>query len=272
MADTGLGTVADLLGTKHAAEVISAREDEPVRVVVSRLKAHGISQLPVVDAGGALVGAVAGHAVDRFRDESASGDATQSIGFTIGVIVLGAKMAKADGVVSEAEIATFRRLFKVPPEEERNVARLFDQARRDADGYEPYARQIARLLKDRPAVLEELLNCLFHIAAADGRPGAAEMVFLRNVADIFDLGEAVFARIGATHAGAEDRDPYAVLGVARSASISEIRSRYRELARENHPDRLVAQGLPAEFVRTATVRMAAINAAYDTIVKSAAPA
>ena len=59
MADTGLGTVADLLGTKHAAEVISAREDEPVRVVVSRLKAHGISQLPVVDAGGALVGAVA---------------------------------------------------------------------------------------------------------------------------------------------------------------------------------------------------------------------
>lgn len=221
---------------------------------------------------GALVGAVAGHAVDRFRDETGTGDATQSIGFTIGVIVLGAKMAKADGVVTEAEIATFRRLFKVPPEEERNVARLFDQARRDADGYEPYARQIARLLRDRPAVLQELLNCLFHIAAADGRPGAAEMAFLRNVADIFGIEPEAFERIGAAHAGIEQRDPYAVLGVSRSATMTEIRARYRQLARDNHPDRLVAQGLPAEFVTTATARMAAINAAYDRIVKSAAPA
>ena len=221
---------------------------------------------------GALVGAVAGHAVDRFREEPASGDATQSIGFTIGVIVLGAKMAKADGVVTEAEIATFRRLFKVPPEEERNVARLFDQARRDADGYEPYARQLARLLKDRPAVLQELLNCLFHIAAADGRPGDAELAFLRNVAGIFGLDAAAFDRISAAHVGGADRDPYAILGVARSASVEEIRSRYRQLARENHPDRLVAQGLPAEFARTATVRMAAINAAYDAILKNAAPA
>lgn len=221
---------------------------------------------------GALVGAVAGHAVDRFREEPASGDATQSIGFTIGVIVLGAKMAKADGVVTEAEIATFRRLFKVPPEEERNVARLFDQARRDADGYEPYARQLARLLKDRPAVLQELLNCLFHIAAADGRPGDAELAFLRNVAGIFGLDAAAFDRISAAHVGSDERDPYAILGVARSASVEEIRSRYRQLARENHPDRLVAQGLPAEFARTATVRMAAINAAYDAILKNAAPA
>ncbi|MFN4090230.1 MAG: TerB family tellurite resistance protein [Alphaproteobacteria bacterium] len=221
---------------------------------------------------GALVGAVAGHAVDRFRDESGSGDATQSIGFTIGVIVLGAKMAKADGVVSEAEIAAFRRLFHVPPEEERNVARIFDQARRAADGYEPYARQLARLLRDRPAVLEELLNCLFHIAAADGRPGPAELAFLRNVAELFGVDDGAFARLSAAHTGTEEQDPYAVLGLARSASITEIRARYRHLARENHPDRLVAQGLPPEFVRTATVRMAAINAAYDAVVRQAATA
>lgn len=221
---------------------------------------------------GALVGAVAGHAVDRFRDEPMAADATQSIGFTIGVVVLGAKMAKVDGVVTDMEIAAFRRLFRVPPDEEKNVARLFDQARRDADGYEPYARQIARLLRDRPAVLEELLNCLFHIAAADGRVGDAEMIFLRSVADIFGLDADAFARIRAAHSLDGAADPYAILGVARSASVAEVRARYRHLAREHHPDRLVAQGLPAEFVRTATTKMAAINAAYDEILRGAAPA
>lgn len=221
---------------------------------------------------GALLGGVAGHAVDRFRDEPTTGDATQSIGFTIGVIVLGAKMAKADGVVSEAEIAAFRRLFRVPPEEEKNIGRLFDQARRESGGYEPYAHQLARLLRDRPAVLEELLSCLFHIAAADGRVADPELVFLRSVSDIFGLDAGAFARIRAAHAGPDERDPYAVLGVTRAASVDEVRSRYRKLAQEHHPDRLVAQGLPAEFVRTATAKMATINAAYDEILKSAAPA
>ncbi len=221
---------------------------------------------------GALAGAAAGHAVDRFRQEPDEADPTKSIGFTIGVIVLGAKMAKADGTVTEAEIAVFRRLFRVPPEEEGNVARLFDQARRDPDGYEPYARQIARLLRDRPAVLEELLSCLFHIAAADGRVGEAELQFLRRVSQIFGLEDEAFARLCATHGEAGERDPYAVLGLSRSASADEVRARYRILAREHHPDRLIAQGVPSEFIRTATARMATINAAYDAILKGAAPA
>ena len=121
-------------------------------------------------------------------------------------------------------------------------------------------------------MLEELLNCLYHIAAADGRPGPQEVAFLRDVAGIFGLDAAVFDRICATHAGSDERDPYAVLGVPRSATVAQIRARYRQLARENHPDRLIAQGLPEEFTRTATVRMAAINAAYDEILKGAAAA
>jgi DnaJ like chaperone protein len=223
---------------------------------------------------GALAGAVAGHAVDRYRDtqgdsqDAEPADATKSIGFTIAVIVLGAKMAKVDGVVTRGEIRAFREVFHVPPEEERNVARLFDQARRDAAGFEPYAHQVGRMLKDSPAVLEELLNCLFHIAKADGAAGTAELTYLRAVSDLFGLSETAFDRIRASHVGTDERDPYAVLGLQRSTTPDEIRQRYRALIREHHPDRLTAQGLPPEFVDVATRRMATINAAYDEIAKA----
>lgn len=217
---------------------------------------------------GALMGAVAGHAVDRFRAAQEPADATKSIAFTIAVIVLGAKMAKADGAVTRLEVRAFREVFHVPPEEEKNVARLFDQARRDAQGFEPYARQVGRMLKDSPAVLEELLDCLFHIAKADGQVGEAELAYLRRVAELFGLGEEAFARIRATHLGPDRGDPYAILGLPRDASDEEVKRRWRELSREHHPDRLVAQGMPPEFIEVANRTMAAINAAYDAVAKA----
>ena len=113
---------------------------------------------------GALLGGLAGHAVDKMRAGAEGGDGTKQIAFTIGVVVLGAKMAKADGVVTPDEIVAFRQVFRVPPEEMKNVGRVFDRARQDAEGFEPYARQIAGLFKGNPAVLEDLLDGLFHIA------------------------------------------------------------------------------------------------------------
>src|SRR5690242_5849153 len=148
---------------------------------------------------GALLGAVAGHAVDRLSDQAPGDDArtglderaaTRQIAFTIGIIVLGAKMAKADGVVSRAEIAAFKQVFTVPPEQEANVGRIFDQARRDAFGFEPYAHQIARLFTRKSQVLEELLDGLFHIAKADGKVDEGEIAYLRRVAEIFGFDAA----------------------------------------------------------------------------------
>lgn len=217
---------------------------------------------------GALLGAVAGHAVDQFRGQPAEPeDATRRIGFTIGVIVLSAKMAKADGRVTRDEIAAFREVFHVPPDEEKNVARLFDRARRDSQGFEPYARQIARMLRDTPNVLEELLDCLFHIAKADRAIHSDEIRYLGQVARIFGFADDEFARIRAGHLGPDASDPYAVLGIDRSAADEQVRRRYRELIREHHPDKLMAEGLPAEFVDVANQKMAAINAAYDQIEK-----
>ncbi len=233
----------------------------------------GAAGLAVGGPLGALVGAVAGHfAVDQKSDGERptarpDADVTRQIGFTIGVIALGAKMAKADGVVTPDEIAAFRRVFRTAPDEEQNVARLFNQAKRDVAGFESYAQQLARLLRDSPLVLEQVLDCLFVIATADGKVTADEMTFLRRVAEIFGITTGDFARIRETHLGLDQSDPYTILGVKHDSPLEDIRARHRQLVRENHPDLLMAQGLPQEAIAVATEKLARINAAWDQIRK-----
>lgn len=220
---------------------------------------------------GALIGAVAGHfAVDQKSDSEPSAaraeeDVTRQIGFTIGVIALGAKMAKADGVVTPDEIAAFRRVFRTAPDEEKNVARLFNQAKRDVAGFESYAQQLSRMLQDSPLVLEQVLDCLFVIATADGKVTPDEMAFLRRVAEIFQIDAGNFARIRETHLGQDESDPFTILGVKHDTPMDDIRARHRQLVRENHPDLLMAQGLPQEAIDIATEKLARINAAWDQV-------
>ena len=225
---------------------------------------------------GALIGGIAGHVYDSRRaaelagelaDQPGAGgpDPTKQIGFTIAVIALSAKLAKADGVVTKAEIAAFRQVFQVPPDEVKNVARVFDMARKSADGFQPYARQVAGMFADNPAVLEELLGCLFHIALADGDIVDEEADYIAKVARIFGFDDAAFTRIRAENLGPDAADPYTVLGVAADAGDAEVRRAWRELVRENHPDRLIAQGMPEEFVAIANDKLATINAAWDRV-------
>ncbi len=218
---------------------------------------------------GGLLGAVAGHALDRMRAGGAGAGAdtvaARQVAFTIAVIALAAKMAKADGRVSRAEVNAFKDIFHVPPAEMKGVGRLFDEARADAAGFEPYAEQIAAMFAREPAVLEDLLAGLFHIAKADGVVHASELEYLRDVARIFGLDAHAFERIRATHVEPKGADPYSVLGVSRGTADAEIKRAYRKLIRENHPDTLIAKGLPQEFVDLANEKMAAINAAYDEV-------
>lgn len=232
---------------------------------------------------GAIIGAAAGHAYDTYSDtktlaqgQSESGnearsaggaqeDATRKIAFTIGVIVLGAKIAKADGRVTRDEVKAFREVFQVPPSDTKHVARVFNQARKDSAGFEPYARQIGRLFADRQAVLEKLMVCLFHIAKADGAVEESEIVFLSKVAAEMGLDCAAFDRLRAAEMGSALEDPFAILGVAASDDQATVRRAYHKLVREHHPDRLVAQGMPDEFVQDANAVLARINAAHDEI-------
>lgn len=219
---------------------------------------------------GALIGALAGHAVDRMNGgvTVAEADDTKQIAFTIGVIALGAKLAKADGHVNRKEVDAFKQVFHIPPDEMKNVGRVFDQARRDARGFEPYARQLAGMFSDNRPVLEELLHGLFHIARADGRVAEEEVAYLRQLAEIFGFDARDWDRIRAANlVQQEECDPFCILGVTHRASDKEIRDAHRRLVVENHPDRLVAQGMPQEFVEIANEKLATINAAYDEIKK-----
>jgi DnaJ like chaperone protein len=191
----------------------------------------------------------------------------RTLGFTIGMIALGAKMAKADGVVTVDEIAAFRQVFHVPQSELAAVARVFNLAKQDVAGYESYARQIAKLFHAKATVLENVLDGLFHIAKADGALHPAELLFLQNVATLFGFGVADFGRIKARHVAAGADDPYLILGVSRETDTAAIKNHYRRLVRDNHPDRQIAAGVPAEMVILATQRLATINGAYDQIMR-----
>ncbi len=189
----------------------------------------------------------------------------RQIGFTIGVIALGAKMARVDGEVSEVERAAFRDFFEVPPGEEANVERFFDLAKRDAGGFETYARQVAALFPDAPEVLENVIEGLFSIAQADGRIDVAEADYLAKVASIFGLPSSRFERAKAAALGAVECEPCVVLGIDPMATDEQIREAWLRQVRANHPDRLMAQGLPEEAIAVANRKLALINDAYDRL-------
>src|ERR1700753_4316666 len=198
---------------------------------------------------GALLGALAGHfTVDRNDDPG--------VGFTIALIALSAKMAKADGVVTEEEVRAFERLFRVAPEEEANVRRVFDMARQVTAGFETYAGQIGRLFAGNPGVLEDILDGLFEIAKADGVLHPGEQAFLERVAEIFGFAPNEFRRIRASHFAPDKTDRYVVLGVAYDANDDALKQTYRRLVRENHPDSMIGRGVPEQFVRLATDKLA----------------
>lgn len=231
---------------------------------------------------GALLGAAAGHVYDKSKQpqgdegqaqgtfgagfEQAREQARQ-VAFTVAVVALGAKMAKADGQVSREEVDAFKRIFRIPPGEAGKVGKLFDEAKQSADDFEVYARQVAGLFRDAPQVLEDLLDALFEIAMADGHLHPAEETFLHRVGEIFGLPPRAWERVRAGHRARSqgESDPYAVLGVDRTATDAEVKAAYRTLVRENHPDLLMAQGMPEEFIEVANRKVAAINAAWDEV-------
>ena len=192
------------------------------------------------------------------------------VGFTIAVIALGAKMAKADGHVTPGEVAAFREVFHIPPEAEEGAGRVFDLARQDVAGFDAYARRIASMFGQGHDALADVLDGLFHIAMADGRYHPAEEAFLAEIAATFGVSDRCFARIRAQHVPGAEADPWDVLGVDPGAGRGAARAAWRDLVRETHPDRMIARGLPEEAVRLAEKRLVAVNRAWEAIRERAA--
>ncbi len=201
------------------------------------------------------------------RDKKQDGLAENQVAFTVGVIALGAKMAKADGVVTRDEVSAFKEAFKVSDAEMKHAARVFNLAKRDAAGYETYAEELVVVFKGNRKLLEDVLEGLFHIAKADEALHPEEEQFLGQVAKRFGFTDTEFGYVKARHVAAAKRNPYDVLGVEPSIGDEELKSHYRRLLADNHPNKLIARGVPEEFVTIATEKIVTLNDAYGAIAK-----
>lgn len=212
---------------------------------------------------GALIGVLAGHVIFD-RDGGLFGAPDRSIVFTTGMVALSAKMARSDGVVTRDEVGAFRSLLDVPVDDLPRIEALFDLAKATTAGFESYARQLADLFADEPALLEDVLDGLFHVAAADGVLHEAEHDYLVAVSKIFGIDQKLYSQIEARHVRRAD-DSYRVLGVTRQMSLGEIRAVWLKLVNEHHPDKALGRGLPPAAISIATERLVAINAAWARI-------
>lgn len=194
----------------------------------------------------------------------------RSIAFTIAVVSLGAKMAKADGQVTRDEVTAFREVFQIAREDEAGAARVFNMARQDVAGFEEYALRIKGLFGPRHAVYCDLMEGLFHIAMADGDYHPNEDMFLSRVAEIFGYPQPEFLAMRARFAPGLVSDPYAVLGVTPDTPMPDIRKSWRQLVRNTHPDSMIARGVPEEAIKLAEKRMIDINRAWEEINQAAA--
>jgi DnaJ like chaperone protein len=187
--------------------------------------------------------------------------------FSTAVTALGAKLAKADGRADAGEYAAFAEVFQPDAGSEADVRRLYDLARQTTLGFESYARRLARRYHGCPQLLEDVLDGLFHIAASDGAITFDELDYLEQVSIFLGLSPLTFRRVKATHLGLAADDPYAVLSIAPDASDEAVHAAWRSALSDAHPDRVLARGLPAEYVEVAQAKAAAINAAFDAVTR-----
>ena len=231
----------------------------------------GTAGFALGDPIGAILGVMAGNVFDKskkkkFNFNQISNQQKRNI-FAISIIILSAKIAKSDGVVTKDEIEAFKEKFKIPTNEMNQVSKIFNEAKKSKFGYEKIAEQVGSLFSDNKLLLEELLNNLFYIAEADGNISLNEIEFLKSMAHSFHLKEEDFQRIFHARLQNNKSDPYKVLSVSREDSDSNIRKKWILLNKEHHPDNLVAKGMPQEFIDQANQELSAINLAYDKIKK-----
>ena len=217
---------------------------------------------------GALIGSMIGGRLSSSRRTAfRQGFAQQQQIFAISLIILTAKLAKVDGHVSKEELIAVKEKLKIPEHEIDQVGKIFNKAKEDSLGYEPYAQQIAQIYGKNSPVLDEVINILFYIAEADGKVSDSETNYIKNVSNIFGLNTNQFESIRESREGSHKQNPYIILGCDPNDDLQSIRKKYLKLSKEHHPDALISKGLPKELVAESEKKLAAINSAYDKIEK-----
>ena len=217
---------------------------------------------------GMLLGSLIGGKMSRARSSSGfrSFAQPQQI-FALSLIVLSAKLSKADGQVSREELIAVKDKLKIPESELDQVGKIFNKAKEESTGYEPYAKQIAEVYRGNINVLEEVINTLFYIAEADGYISDNELIMIEDIARIFGLTQTQINGIKEIRKSSDKLNPYIVLESKPDDSIEEIRKRYIKLSKEHHPDLLLSKGVPQEVIDESKAKMRAVNSAWDQIQK-----
>ena len=183
------------------------------------------------------------------------------------MIVLSAKLSKADGQVSKEELVAVKDKLKIPDNELDQVGKIFNKAKEESAGYEPYAQQIAQFYKGNINILEEVINILFYIAESDGDVSKSELDMIENIAKIFGLTESQFLGIKESRKGSDKLNPYVVLECKPEDDLQTIRKKYLNLSKQHHPDLLLSKGVPQEVIEESKNKMRAINSAWDQVQK-----
>ena len=217
---------------------------------------------------GALLGSFLGGKISRISSSSsfASQQNSQQI-FALSLIILSAKLSKADGRVSKEELIAVKDKLQIPESEIDQVAKIFNKAKDESTGYEPYAKQISEIFKGNQNVLEEVINILFYIAEADGHVSNEEESMIANIAFIFGLSQNQYESIKESRKSSDKLNPYIVLESQPTDDLKSIRKKYIKLSKEHHPDLLISKGVPNEVINESKNKMRAINAAWDQIQK-----
>ncbi len=217
---------------------------------------------------GMLLGSLLGGKISRSRTGPRFQASAQSQRiFALSLIVLSAKLSKADGQVSREELIAVKDKLKIPENEIDQVGKIFNKAKEESTGYEPYAKQIAQFYQGHINVLEEVINILFYIAESDGKVSPSELTMIENISKIFGLTQAQFNSIRESRKGSDKLNPYIVLESNPGDDLQSIRKKYLKLSKENHPDLLMSKGVPQEVIDESKNKMRAINSAWDQIQK-----
>ena len=217
---------------------------------------------------GMLLGSLIGGKMSRSR----SGGGFRSFAqpqqiFALSLIVLSAKLSKVDGQVSREELIAVKDKLKIPDSELDQVGKIFNKAKEESTGYEPYARQIAEVYKGNLNIMEEVINTLFYIAESDGNVSDKELEMIEDIARIFGLNDIQINGIKESRKSSDKLNPYIVLESKPEDSLDTIRKRYLKLSKEHHPDLLMSKGVPQEVLDESKAKMRAVNSAWSQIQK-----
>ena len=217
---------------------------------------------------GMLLGSILGGKISRSRARGGFRNIGQSQRiFALSLIILSAKLSKADGQVSREELIAVKDKLKIPENELDEVGKVFNKAKQESTGYEPYAQQIAQFYKGNLNVLEEVINVLFYIAESDGHVSDEEEKMIENIAYIFGITQAQYLSIKESRKSSDKQNPYMVLESSPNDDLQTIRKRYLKLSKEHHPDLLLSKGVPNEVIEESKKTMRSINLAWDQIQK-----